>query len=71
MSETAVERRLCKPLGGRVHHGWCPAAQAWDVNGVPCHCPPGWPRWVGLTEDGRTVYGKRRVAALLARCEGE
>ena len=28
------------------HHGKCAKAQAWDVPGVPCTCPPGWPRTV-------------------------
>lgn len=26
------------------HHAKCPKVQAWDIEGVPCDCPPGWPR---------------------------
>lgn len=38
----ARRRRLGEVM--KIHHSKCPRALAWDINGVPCECPRGWPR---------------------------
>jgi hypothetical protein len=33
------------------HHQRCMVDRAWDVEGVRCSCPSGWPRKTTIAED--------------------
>ncbi len=53
-------------MGGTVniaHHGKCPKALAWDIEGVPCHCPKGWPKVMPILKPVKTAKKPNRTVS--------